>query len=140
MPVIFTLGPAIAPMPSPPTDPPPLLLVAVGAILGALSWLAASVVSGTFEPHDSSAGLLVNQAILTIPAAYLALRHRFAAPVLLLVGTYFGMNAYAYSFGGSEAKAWAALGALTSLLLVATPALFALGAGVLRHFRKPTHE
>jgi hypothetical protein len=127
-------------MPSLSTDPPQLPLVAVGTVLGAFSWLAASLISGTFEPYDSSAGLLANQAILTIPAVYLALRHRPTAPILFLAGAYLGMNAYAYVFGGSEQRVWVALGAAVSLLLVVGPALFASGAAVLRHFRKPTHE
>jgi len=127
-------------MPHLPTQTHPLLIVALGTLLGALSWLAAAVVSGTFEPYDSSAGLLVNQTILTLPAVYLALRHRTTAPILFLVSAYLGMNAYAYAFGGSEKRAWAALGTVVSLLLIAGPAFFALGAAVIRHFRKPTHD
>lgn len=114
----------------------PIALFAAGASLGALSWLAASVVSGTFEPYDSSSGLLVNQIVLSAPAVILASRHRASVPLLFLAGAYVGMNAYAYGFGGSEARAWAALGAVLTLLLLVLPTALMLGAAALRHFRQ----
>lgn len=116
---------------------PPLLPFVAGIAVGALSWLAASVVSGTFEPYDSSAGLLVNQLVLCSPAFILALRHRMAVPFLLLAGAYFGMNAYAYGFGGSGQRAWVGLGAAVSLLLLVLPATLTIGAAILRRLRRP---
>jgi hypothetical protein len=62
------------------------------------------------------------------------------ASVLFLLGTYFGMNSYAYIFGGTEAKAWALLGAITSLFLVVAPATVALGAVLLRRLRRSKHQ
>jgi len=123
-------------MPSFRQIPPPLALIVAGTLLGALSWLAASVVSGTFEPYDSSSGLLVNQIVLSAPAVVLASLHRATVPLLLLAGAYVGMNAYAYAFGGSEARAWVALGAVTSLLLLVVPAALMSGAAALRRFRQ----
>ena len=117
-------------------EPKQILLVAGGAVLGALSWLAASALSGAFEPYDSSVGLLVNQAIVTVPTVYLALRHKPTTPALLLLGAYLGMNSYSYIFGSSESRVWAALGAMTSLLLVVGPAAFASGVLLLRYFRR----
>jgi hypothetical protein len=95
-------------------------------------------VSGTFEPYDSSAGLLANQAALALPAVYLAWRYRPEAPALLLLGAYFGMNGYSYVFGGSEQRAWVALGAITSLFLLVGPALLAACAAILQRFSRST--
>ena len=105
-------------------------------MLGAFSWFAASVVSGTFEPYDSGAGLLLNQIILSVPAAVLAWRHRIAVPLLCLASAYAGLSAYAWAFGSSEVRAWAALGALVSMLLFPVPVAFALGAAALRRLRR----
>ena len=44
------------------------------------------------------------------------------------------MNAYAYSFGGSENRAWAMLGALTSTLLLWVPLVLLIGAAIFRRF------
>lgn len=84
------------------------LLILGGAVVGAFSWFAASVVSGTFEPYDSGVGLLLNQIILSVPAIVLAWRHRITVPLLFLVSAYPGLNAYAWAFGSSEARAWGA--------------------------------
>jgi hypothetical protein len=108
------------------------LVLLGGAALGAFSWFAASVTSGTFEPFDSGAGLLVNQTLLCISAALLAWHCRVTVPLLFLVSAYVGMNAYAYAFGGSENRAWFGLGALVSVLLVLAPLVLALGAVALR--------
>lgn len=107
----------------PATLPQSLRLLAAGAVAGMLSWAAAQAVSGSFEPYDSGAGLLANQAVLAVPAVALALRLRAAAALLYLLGAYAGMNLYAYGVGGAEARAWALLGALTSLFLLVVPAL-----------------
>lgn len=48
-------------------------------------------------------------------AVVLVWRYRVAAALLFLSGAYAGMNAYAYGFGGSEHRVWAALGAVSSL-------------------------
>lgn len=129
-------------MPSLHWIPLSLSLLVAGTALGALSWLAAALVSGTFEPYDSSAGLLMNQAILSVPAALLAWRYRAAMALLLLAGAYVGMNAYAYGFGGSEKGAWAVLGTLVSMLLLIAPLALMLGAIALRRLyrRQPSPD
>lgn len=109
----------------------PLLLLG-GGVLGAFSWFAASVVSGTFEPYDSGKGLLLNQTILSVSAAVLAWHYRVIVPLLFMAGAYLGMNAYAYAFGDSEKRAWAQLGAVVSLLLFAAPLVLTLGAAAIR--------
>ena len=108
-----------------------------GLALGALSWSCAALVSGTFEPYDSGVGLLVNQLLLAMPAALVTWRHRAAGAVALLAGAYLGMNAYAYGFGGSESKAWAALGAVVSLLLIVAPMVLVLATAALRRIARP---
>ena len=117
-------------------EPSLLLLFVAGTAIGALSWLAAYAVSGVFEPYDSSLGLLVNQVVLSAPAAFVAYRYRASASLVLLVGAYVGMNAYAYSFGGSEHRVWAALGAVVSTMLLLAPVLLALGAVAYRRLRR----
>ena len=119
---------------SPPSKP--LLLLAGGVALGMLSWLAALAVSGRFEPYDSGMGLLANQLALSVPAVFLASRYRPSAPFLFLCGAYVGMNAYTYGFGGSEKKAWAALGAVTSLSLLLLPAVLVTVIAVIRRVRR----
>jgi hypothetical protein len=114
----------------------PFLLLASGVALGMLSWLAALAVSGQFEPYDSGVGLLANQFALSVPAVFLALRYRPSAPYLFLCGAYVGMNAYTYGFGGSEKKAWAALGAVTSLSLLLLPAVLVTVITLIRRVRR----
>ena len=126
-------------MPSIHKNPALPLLLLGGAMLGALSWFAASVVSGTFEPYDSGAGLLVNQAILSVSAAVLAWHYRIGVPLLFMASAYLGMNAFAYGFGGSEMRIWFALGAMVSSLLFLAPMVLTLGTVALRrHLRKPS--
>lgn len=111
---------------------PPYFLTAIGgAAIGALSWFIASIVSGKFEPYDSSVGLLVNQIILSASVTFLAWRYRAAVPLLFMTGAYLGLNGYTYVFGSSETRAWAALGAAVSVFLFLAPMIFALGAVVL---------
>lgn len=120
------------------TSPPSqlLLLLTGGLALGMLSWLAALAVSGQFEPYDSGVGLLVNQVVLSVPAVFFASRYRPSAPFLFLCGAYVGMNAYTYACGGSEKKAWAALGAVTSLSLLLLPAVLVTVITVIRRVRR----
>lgn len=119
-------------MPSHTLILPHLLTAVGGAVIGALSWFIASLVSGKFEPYDSSVGLLVNQFILSASVAFLAWRYRAAVPLLFMAGAYSGLNGYAYVFGSSETRAWAVLGAAVSVLLILMPMSFALGAVTLR--------
>lgn len=99
----------------------PMWLLAIGTGCGVLSWAAAKAASGSFEPYDSSSGLAVNQIVLCVPAILLACRFRLALLLIYLLGAWLGMNTYAYALGGSEQRAWAMLGAVTSLLLLVLP-------------------
>lgn len=102
----------------------------IGFLLGALSWGMAYAVSGTFEPFDSGVGLLVTQAILSSAALMFGFKKGSIASGVLVAGGYMGMNVYAYAFGGSEARAWAMLGAVTTVGLVILPALAGLLGGI----------
>ena len=101
-------------------------MLAVGSGFGALSWIAALAVSGSFEPYDSSIGLAVNQIVLGLPAIWLACRPRLALLLFYFLGAWLGMNAYGYVLGGSEHRVWAMLGAVTSLLLLFWPVVLAV--------------
>jgi hypothetical protein len=101
-----------------------------GIALGAFGWGMSHWVSGQFEPFDSGAGFLATQIVL-VPAAALAGYGRgIAASFLLVLGGYIGLNGYAYALGGSESRAWAMLGAISTLLLVIVPAVAGLFGGV----------
>jgi hypothetical protein len=102
----------------------------IGILLGALSWGMADTVSGTFEPFDSDTGFLVTQVILSFAALMFGLKKGIIASVIFVAGGYMGMNAYAYAFGGSEARAWAMLGVVTTIGLVVFPALAGLLGGI----------
>ncbi len=108
-------------------------LSVIGVACGALSWVAAVAVSGKFEPFDSSAGLAANQLVLGLPAILLACRARLALLLLYFLGAWFGMNTYAYVFGSSEQRAWATLGAATSLLFLGLPVVLAVMTAAIRH-------
>jgi hypothetical protein len=104
----------------------------VGISLGAASWGLSQAVSGRFEPFDSGVGFLVTQIILSSAAFMVGIRRGIVDPVVLVSGAYLGMNAYAYAFGGSESKAWATLGAITTIALVVFPALAGVLGGIAR--------
>ena len=115
--------------------PNPLLLLTGGFILGMFSWLVPLVVSGRFEPYDSTSGLLANQLVLSGATAALALRYRPQAFLLCLLAAYVGINAYMYAFGGSEQRAWALLGAFSSAFLTLLPGLIGAVAATIRWLR-----
>lgn len=100
---------------------------ATGILLGALAWAAASLLSGRFEPYDSGLGFAITQIVLCPPAFHTGMKQGMTRAIALVAGSYTGLNLYAYALGGSEARAWALLGAISALLLVALPLL----AGVL---------
>ncbi|NJD25830.1 MAG: hypothetical protein FIB06_10545 [Betaproteobacteria bacterium] len=97
-----------------------------GILLGVVAYGAGHAFSGRLEPFDSGTGLLATQVVLGCAAVLAGWRAGGRALALLLLGSYIGVNVYPYVVGGSESRAWAALGALTSMTLVALPAL--LGA------------
>lgn len=102
----------------------------LGILLGGLSWWVAFEVSGSFEPYDSLSGFLVNQLILSAVAAAMGYQRGFAALMLYVFGAYAGLNAYAYIFGASETRAWAVLGAITSIILLFLPLLAGITARI----------
>ena len=108
-----------------------LILIIAGALLGALSELLAATVSGKFEPFDSESGFLVTQVILSSAALVVGFKRGMVDCLILVFGAYFGMNAFAFAFGGSETRAWAMLGFITTIALVTYP-VFAgsIGAAV----------
>ena len=103
----------------------PVLLIA-GVLLGALSWAIAAVVSGKFEPFDSGSGFLVTQIILSGASLLVGIKRGMVDCVILVFGAYLGMNAFAFAFGGSETRAWAMLGLITTVALVIYPVLAGL--------------
>jgi uncharacterized membrane-anchored protein len=60
--------------------------------------------------------------------------------MLVLLGAYVGINSYTYVFGGSEARAWAGLGAVVSGLLLVLPIAIASVATVVRRIRRARRE
>ncbi len=109
--------------------------LALGLLLGAIGWGLGSAISGTFEPFDSGVGFLSTQIVLGTAALVVGLRAGGSGLTALLVGGYLGLNLYAYIFGGSESRAWALLGAVTTLSLVVVPLLAGLVGVVVRRVR-----
>jgi len=107
-----------------------------GVLIGAFSWLMVGMISGSFDPFDSSLGLLVNQFILAIPAMLLAWLYRARVWLLFLLCAYAGLNAASYFFGSSEAHVWFWLGAFTSVVFLFYPAVLALGLTLFRAFQR----
>lgn len=107
-----------------------------GVLIGAFSWLMVGMISGSFDPFDSSLGLLVNQFILAIPAMLLAWLYRARVWLLFLLCAYVGLNAASYVFGSLEARAWFMPGAFTSVVFLFYPAVLALGLTVFRAFQR----
>ena len=113
-----------------------LLVFAIGLLLGPLSWGASQLVSGKFEPFDNTTGFFVCQAVLAIPTLVIGLRAGMLRALLGLVGAWIGMNAYAYTFGSSETRAWILLLLFSSLTLLVFPAVAAIVGGIVRAIRK----
>ena len=94
-----------------------------GTLLGAAAWGAGALVSGVFEPFDSLPGFLVVQIALSVAAALTGFRAGGGVLASALLGNYLGLNLYPYVMGGTEARAWALLGAVTTIFLIILPAL-----------------
>ena len=103
-----------------------LVLLIAGALLGALSWALAATVSGKFEPFDSESGFLVTQIILSGASLVVGLKRGMVDCIILVFGAHLGMNALTFAFGGSESRAWAMLGLITTVALVIYPVLAGL--------------
>jgi hypothetical protein len=109
-----------------------LVVFLLGILLGPLSWGAAYLVSGTFEPFDNSNGFFVCQAVLTVSSLAIGMRVGMLRALLCLVGAWLGMNAYAYAFGSSETRAWIVLLLFSSLTLLMFPAMAGILGGIAR--------
>lgn len=115
-----------------------LATLMAGVLLGAGSWGLGSVLSGTFEPFDSLIGFLTTQLALAGAAAPVGFRAGGARLAILVLGGYLGLNLYPFAFGGAEARAWAPLGAVTTLGLVVLPTVAgAVGVGIRRMRVRP---
>lgn len=108
------------------------ILIATGLVLGSLSWGLADLISGEFEPFDNATGFFVCQIVLVLPSLAIGLRIGMLRALLMLSGAWVGMNGYAYLFGGSETRAWIMLLLLTSLSLLAFPAIAGISGGIVR--------
>jgi Zn-dependent protease with chaperone function len=102
---------------------PLLVRFAAFILLGSAACGLAHALSGRLEPFDSGRGFLVTQAVLGTAAWFAGWRAGGRMLALMLLGAYIGVNLYFYVVGGSESRAWALLGALTSTVLLAVPAL-----------------
>jgi hypothetical protein len=94
-----------------------------GVALGAFSWAVCPLVSGHFEPFDTSLGLIIGQMSMLLLAIYTGWAKKLGFLLLLLVGMYLGQNLYAYAFGSSEIRAWMLLGLFSTLLLCILPSI-----------------
>jgi len=92
----------------------------------------AFALTGKFESFDSLAGFLITQIILSSAAFWAGFKQGVSAALVLVVGGYLGINAYAYVFGGSEHRVWALLGLISTLILVLFPAVAAVSGGIVR--------
>ena len=101
-----------------------IIIFTIGVLVGAASWGVVSLVSDRYEPFDSGLGFFVGQFILSFIAFWIGYKKRFRDLATYLIGTYIGMNAYAYIFGSSEHRAWASLGMLTAIALIIFPLVF----------------
>ena len=111
-----------------------MLALIAGIVCGAVSWGLGAAFSGAFEPFDSLIGFLTTQIVLSGVALAGAARCGVKPMLVLVFGGYLGLNLYPYAFGGSESRAWALLGAITTLSLVVMP-LLAGSVGALIHRR-----
>jgi len=111
----------------------PLLIL--GFLLGAMSWGIVSLVSDRFEPFDSGIGWFIGQIMLSAVAWGIGYRLEIRQVFIFVFSAYVGMNAYAYSFGGPEQRAWFFLGLITTLSLLVFPTISGLCGRVLKYVR-----
>ena len=116
----------------------PLLIL--GIFLGAMSWGIVSLVSDRFEPFDSGIGWFIGQFMLSAVALGIGYQLGIRQVFTFVFSAYVGMNAYAYSFGGSEQRAWFFLGLITTLSLLVFPTIFGLCGRVLKYVRSKSRK
>ena len=108
----------------------------VGVVAGAMSWGVVGLVSDKYEPFDSGLGLLIGQSILSAIAFRVGYKKKLRELMIYLVAAYVGMNLYSYIFGGSEQRAWAYLGVITTIALMALPLVFGVIGMIVRKVRQ----
>jgi len=109
--------------------------ISFGVLAGATSWAVVGLVSDRYEPFDSDAGFYIGQFILSIIAIWVGYKKKFIDLVVYLLSAYLGMNAYSYVFGGSEQRAWAVLGLITTISLIVIPLLFGIIGKIARFIK-----
>ena len=98
-----------------------LKLIIIGVFVGAISWACSGWFSDRFEPFDSDIGFKLNQLLLSAFAIYFGYKKGAKNLMFFLLYAYIGLNAYAYTFGGSEQKSWFILGLTTTLVFFVVP-------------------
>jgi hypothetical protein len=107
-----------------------------GVVAGAISWGVVGLVSDKYEPFDSGIGLLIGQSILSAVAFRVGYKKKLRELMIYLVAAYVGMNLYSYIFGGSEQRAWAYLGVITTIALMVFPLVFGVIGIIVRKVRQ----
>ena len=107
-----------------------------GVIAGAVSWSVVGLVSDKYEPFDSGIGFLIGQSILSAIAFRVGYKKKLRELMIYLVAAYVGMNLYSYIFGGSEQRAWAYLGVITTIALMVFPLVFGVIGMIVRKVRQ----
>lgn len=102
----------------------------VGIIIGGLSWAICPLVSDKFEPFDTGLGYVLGQILMTSFTVYIGFNGGFRNLLVAVFGAYVGQNAYAFTFGSDETRAWFLLLMFTSLFLCVIPLL----AGIVSMF------
>ncbi len=113
------------------------VILVIAFILGGLSWAICPLVSDHFEPFDTGIGFLIGQVAMSVFTAYIGFVADYKKLLVAVLGLYLGLNAYAYVFGSSEARAWAVLLLFTSIFLCIIPLVVGLSARGINAFFKP---
>ena len=112
----------------------------VGLAVGAISWGVVGLVSDKYEPFDSGIGYLIGQFILSAVAFRVGYKRKLGDLFGYLLAAYVGMNSYSYIFGGSEQRAWALLGMITTIALIVFPLIFGVVGIIVRNVQQKYNE
>ncbi len=110
-----------------------LLILVAGIAAGALSWAICPLVSDSFEPFDSTLGLIIGQVLLVSLAGYIGYKFTLRALGIVIFGMHGGQIAYLYLFGSNEQRIWIFFGMATTLGFLVLPLLFGV---LIRSFSK----
>ncbi len=92
--------------------------------------------SDKYEPFDSGIGYLIGQFILSTIAFRVGYKNKLGDLIIYLIAAYVGMNSYSYIFGGSEQRAWALLGMITTVALIVIPLLIGVVGIIVRNVQQ----